>query len=307
MALDPAAAARLARLRLHTRLLVEGVLSGLHRSPHHGQSVEFSEHKEYTPGDDVRHIDWKAYGKFDRYYIKRFEQETNLRAYLVLDASASMAYGEPESKWEVATAMASALASLLAGQQDAVGLAVAQQGEVSVLPARSSPGYLNVIMEHLAEVRPSGPTDLGHLADALAEKVRRRSLIVLFSDLFDENPDGLRRLLVLRAQQNDLCFLHLLDRTELTFPFEDPTLFLSMEDTRRLEANPRELRKGYLDELRGFLGSVHRISRERDCDYQLVATDEPLESALVQFLSRRDRRGSGKSAAVVRAETPVPS
>jgi uncharacterized protein (DUF58 family) len=293
MALDPSAAARLARLRLRTRLLVEGVVSGLHRSPHHGQSVEFSEHKEYTPGDDVRHIDWKAYGKFDRYYIKRFEQETNLRAYLVVDGSASMGYGEPTSKWEVAATMAAALASLLAGQQDAVGLAIAQQGELVLLPPRSSPGHLNAFMERLAEVVPRGPTDLGLLADALAEKAKKRSLMVLFSDLFDTSPDGLRRLLVLRAQQNDLCLFHLLDRTELSFPFEDPTLFLSMEDDRRLEANPRELRRGYLDELNAFLGATLQICRERDCDYQRVVTDEPIESALVQFLSRRDRRGVG--------------
>jgi uncharacterized protein (DUF58 family) len=302
MALDPSAVARLARLRLRTQLLVEGVLSGLHRSPHHGQSVEFSEHKEYSPGDEVRHIDWKAYGKFDRYYIKRFEQETNLRAYLVLDASASMGYGEPESKWATATAMAGALASLLAGQQDAVGLAIAHGGDVSVVPARSSPGHLNAIMERLATIQPSGPTDLARLADALAEKTRRRALLLVFSDLFDENPDGLRRLLVLRAQQHDLCLFHLLDRTELAFPFDDPTLFLSMEDSRRLEANPRELRKGYLEELGRFLSTARRLSRERDCDYQLVATDEPLESALIAFLSRRDRRGGGDSVTAEKAD-----
>jgi len=296
MALDPAAAARLARLRFRTRLLVEGVVSGLHRSPHHGQSVEFSEHKEYTPGDDVRHIDWKAYGKFDRYYIKRFEQETNLRAYLILDASASMGYGESTTKWEVAATLASALASLLAGQQDAVGLGIAQRGGLVLLPPRSSPGHLNAFMERLSEVTPEGPTDLGALADALAEKTRRRSLIVLFSDLFDPNDEGLRRLLVLRAQSNDLCLFHVLDRTEMSFPFEDPTLFLSMEDDRRLEANARDLRSGYLEELNAFLSNVRDVTRDRDCDYQLVATDEPLETALVQFLSRRDRRGTGLPA-----------
>jgi uncharacterized protein (DUF58 family) len=302
MAQDASAYARLARLRLRTRVLVEGVLSGLHRSPHHGQSVEFSEHKEYTPGDDVRQIDWKAYGKFDRYYIKRFEHETNLRAYLVLDASASMGYGEPESKWSVAVAMASALASVLAGQQDAVGLAIAQRGDVSFVPARSTPGHLNALMERLAEVQPGGPTDLGNVANALAEKIRRRSLIVLFSDFFDDNPEGLRRLLVLRAQQNDVALFHLLDRTEVAFPFEDPTLFLSMEDDRRLEANPRELRKGYLEELAGFLEGTQRLSRERDCDYQLVATDESIEAALVQFLARRDRRGLGAATRGVTGE-----
>jgi uncharacterized protein (DUF58 family) len=225
-----------------------------------------------------------------------------LRAYLVLDASASMGYGEPESKWNVAAAMASALASVLAGQQDAVGLVIAQRGDVSFVPARSTPGHLNALMERLAEVQPSGPTDLGNVANALAEKIRRRSLIVLFSDFFDENSEGLRRLLVLRAQQNDVALFHLLDRTEIAFPFEDPTLFLSMEDDRRLEANPRELRKGYLEELSGFLEGTQRLSRERDCDYQLVATDESIEAALVQFLARRDRRGFGAAAGAVPAE-----
>jgi uncharacterized protein (DUF58 family) len=297
--LDPEAMSRIANLKLRARTVVEGVLSGLHKSPHHGQSVEFAEHKEYTPGDDVRHIDWKAFGKFDKYYIKRLEHETNLRAYLVIDASASMGYGSGAlSKLAYASTVAAALSVLLVRQQDAVGLCLAHGKDVEFLPPHSSATHASAIAELLTAAKPSGGTDLGAVAHAVAEKAHRRALILIFSDLFESGDvsdqgvgEGLRQLTQLRSLQNEVAVFHVLDPAELDFPFEDPTLFLSMEDDRRIETNPLQLRDGYLETFGQFLGDTRRLCQERDCDYELLRTDESLEQGLVRFLSRRDRHG----------------
>jgi uncharacterized protein (DUF58 family) len=294
--LTPDQIARLSHLHLRAEQVVEGVLSGLHRSPHHGQSVEFSEHKEYAAGDDIRHIDWKAYGKFDKYYLKRFEHETSLRAYLVLDASASMGYGSARSKLSQAATAAAALAVLLVRQQDAVGLCVAQGNSLEFVPPRSSAGHLGALMEVLARTTPAGPTHLGTIADRVAEKVQRRALILVLSDFFDPDPAGLRRVLRLRAMRHEVALFQVLDPAELTFPFEDPTLFLSLEDDRRLETQPLLLREGYLEEMNRFLTATRTLCEERDCDYELLRTDEALEAGLLRFLSRREKRGGTDTA-----------
>ena len=279
---------KLAGVKLRARAVVEGVLSGLHKSPHHGQSVEFAEHKEYAPGDELRHLDWKAYGKFDKYYIKRFEHETNLRAYMVLDGSASMAYGSgPLTKLDVAKALAGALSYLLVRQQDAAGLAMVSGQGFADVPPRSAAGHLTTLFDSLESLEAKGTTDLFGAADHLAEKVSRRSLIVVFSDLFDDRPEALRRILSLRARKNDVAVFHLVDPAELDFPFDDPTLFLSMEDERRVEVNPREIKESYLEEFGTFLTDVRRTCAEADVDYELVRTDEPLDAVLLRFLARR--------------------
>lgn len=283
--------AKLAGVKLRARAVVEGVLSGLHKSPHQGQSVEFAEHKEYAPGDELRHLDWKAFGKFDKYYIKRFEHETNLRAVMVVDGSASMAYGSgPLSKLEVAKTLAGALAYLLVRQQDAAGLAVATGQGFSDLPARSAAGHLTTLLEALEQLAPKGTTDLFGAAEHLAEKVTRRSLIVVFSDLFDDRPEALKRILQLRARKNDVAVFQLIDPAELEFPFDDPTLFLSMEDERKIEVNPREIRESYLEELGAFLTQTRSACAEADVDYELVRTDESLDAVLIRFLARRQGR-----------------
>ena len=294
MALAPEALARLTRLHLRTRVVVDGLLSGQHRSAHRGQSVEFAEHKEYSPGDEIRHIDWKAYGKFDRYYLKQYEQEANLRATLVVDASASMAYGDGGGKLELASVLAASLATVLTRQQDLVGLAVWRNDRLAFWPPHGSPGHLRMLVEQLAEATPAGGTRLGAMANELAEKVHRRSMIVILSDLFDSDPQGLGHLLSLRARGHDLVVLHLLDRTELDFPFEDPQLFLSMEDDRKLEVSPLELRRGYLQELGRFLADTERLCQDRDCDYQRIVSDASPEAALAELLGRRDRRGAAR-------------
>jgi uncharacterized protein (DUF58 family) len=289
--LDAETIAKLAGVKVRARAVMEGVLSGLHKSPHQGQSVEFAEHKEYAPGDELRHLDWKAYAKFDRFYVKRFEHETDLRAVLVVDASASMGYRTAAlSKLEVATTLAGALSYLLVRQQDAAGLSVVGGGAVRDIPPRSAAGHLMALLGALEGLEPQGGTDLHHAADHLAERLPRRAMVVVFSDLFDETPDALRRILQLRARKHDVAVFHILDPAELEFPFDDPTLFLSMEDERRLEVNAREIRQSYLEEVGAFLTQTRELCAEADVDYQLVRTDEPLDTALLGFLSKRQGR-----------------
>jgi uncharacterized protein (DUF58 family) len=290
--LDPAVLAKLGKLSLRVRAIAEGILTGLHRSPHHGQSVEFAEHKEYAPGDEIRHIDWKAYGKFDKYYVKRFEQETNLRAYLVVDASGSMGYrGRPEAmtKLEVASALAASLAYLLFRQQDAAGLVLVGDAVRGAIPPRASASHLAPLLEALEGARPEGETRLARAVDWIIERAPRRSSVLVFSDLMDRDEKVLRKIAQLRLRRHDVTVFHVLDPAELEFPFDDPTLFLSMEDDRQVEAHGRDVRKGYLDLVGRWLDEVRRTAAEPDVDYQLCRTDRPVDEVLLPFLARRER------------------
>jgi uncharacterized protein (DUF58 family) len=288
MLLDAATLSRIAGLKLRARAVVEGVLSGLHKSPNQGQSVEFAEHKEYAPGDELRHLDWKALAKVDRYYVKQFEQESQLTVYLVLDASASMRFaGAGMSKVEYGGLMAATLAHLLIRQQDAAGVALVAQGRFAEIPPRSTAGHLGAVLEALESATPHGLTDLALTADTLAEKLPRRSLVCVFSDFFDERQDALKRILALRSRKHDVAVFHLVDKAELEFSFDDPTLFLSMEDERRVEVNPREIKESYLEEFHRFLESTRDACRAADCDYERVRTDEPIDEVLLRFLGRR--------------------
>lgn len=290
--LDPAVLAKMGNLRLRVRAIAEGVLAGLHRSPHHGQSVEFAEHKEYSPGDDVRHLDWKAYARFDKYYVKRFEQETNLRAYLVVDASGSMGYrGRPEglTKLEVASALAASLAYLLFRQQDAAGLVLVGDEVRAAIPPRAAASHLGPLLEALEATTPAGETRLGAAVDWLVERAPRRSSVLVFSDLMDREDRVVRKIAQLGLRRHDVTVFHVLDPAELEFPFDDPTLFLSMEDGRQVEAHGRDVRKGYLELVGRWLEEVRRTAAEADVDYQLCRTDRPLDEVLVPFLARRER------------------
>ncbi|WP_242335544.1 DUF58 domain-containing protein [Anaeromyxobacter sp. SG66] len=290
--LDPAVLAKLGTLKLRVRAVTEGVLSGLHKSPHHGQSVEFAEHKEYAPGDEIRHIDWKAYGKFDKYYVKRFEQETNLRAYLVVDASGSMGYrGDPDrlSKLEYASALAASLGYLLVRQQDAAGLVLVQGHVAGAIPPRASASHLTPVVEALEAARPQGVTRLDAAVDWIIENAPRRSSVVVFSDLFDPDERIVKKLAQLGRRKHEVTIFHVLDPAELEFPFDDPTLFLSMEDARQVEAHGRDVRKGYLEVLGRWLEETKRTAAEADVDYALCRTDRPLDEVLVPFLARRER------------------
>ncbi|GAC1550924.1 MAG: DUF58 domain-containing protein [Myxococcales bacterium] len=306
MALDPQLLARLGPLQVRARKVMEGVLTGLHQSPQHGQSVEFAEHKEYAPGDEIRHIDWRAYAKLDRYYVKRFEMETNLRALLVVDASGSMGYGRGAlSKLAYASICAGALSVLLARQGDQVGLVIAgaappgtaerlPQGVRSFLPFAASPEHVQELLRRLEGAAATGRTDLSGALDFAAEKAGRRALVVVLSDLFDASEQSVPALKRLRGRRHDVLVLHTLDREELEFPFDDPTRFHSMEDDRRIDAQPRQIRESYLAELRRFLDETRRALGSADVEYELVATDLPPDRQLLKVLRRREDGGASR-------------
>jgi uncharacterized protein (DUF58 family) len=293
--LDPAVLAKLGGLKLRVRAITEGVLTGLHRSPHHGQSVEFAEHREYAPGDELRHLDWKAYGKFDRYYIKRYEQETNLRAHLVVDASGSMGFRGAEdrlTKLEYASALAASMAWLLVRQQDAVGLLVASDKVLRTIPPRAAASHVSNIVDALEQASPAGETRLGAALDWLVENSRRRAVVAIFSDLLDADPDLMKRIAQLAKRKHEVTLFHVLDPAELEFPYDDPTLFTSMEDGRAVEATGRDVRRGYLEELNRWLADVRRAAAEADVDYALCRTDAPLDEVLLPFIARRARHAA---------------
>jgi uncharacterized protein (DUF58 family) len=294
--LDPKALAKIGNLSLKARTVVEGALSGMHRSPHHGSSVEFAEHKEYTPGDELKHLDWKAYGKFDRYYVKRFEEETELTAYLLLDRSGSMGYvGKGISKLEYAAYLLGSLAYLLIRQQDRVGLVAFGGKELTYVPPRARSNHLPDLLGTIDAIVADGARGDGSVSKALARVSelagRRRSLVVVASDLFDPSPEVPKLLKRLRAQRHDVAVLQLLDRDELELPFEGVTLFESLEDDRRLLADPRAIRTAYLRELEDFLARLRATCTEGDVEHALVPTDQPVEQTLIDFLAARARTG----------------
>jgi len=292
--LDPALLARLGPLQVRARKVMEGVLTGLHKSRHHGQSVEFSEHKEYAPGDEIRHIDWRAFAKLDKYYVKRFEMETNLRALLVVDCSGSMAYGRGAmTKLQYAAVCAGALAYLLSRQGDQVGLCIAgdagiAEGVRDFLPFASSPTHVQVLLRMLEGAEGKGPTLLPAALDYAAEKAGRRALVVVLSDLFDATERSIPALKMLRSRRHDVLLLQTLDREELDFPFDDPTRFLSMEDDRQIEAQPRQIRESYLAELRRFLESTRKELARADVEVEQIATDSAPDRVLLKLLARRE-------------------
>jgi uncharacterized protein (DUF58 family) len=293
--LDPALLAKLATLKLRARAVTEGVLTGLHRSPHHGQSVEFAEHKEYTPGDEVRHIDWKAYAKFDKYYVKKFEQETNLRAWLVVDASGSMGFKGDDArltKLEVASTLAASLAYLLVRQQDAAGVVAVSDRVVRSVAPRAAASHLPAILETLSTLAPAGKTRLAAAVDHIVEHAPRRGQVIVFSDLFDADGEVLKDLAPLRRRKHEVTLFHLLDPAELEFPYDEEALFLSMEDAQQVEAHGRDVKKGYLEELHRWRDGLQREAAAADVEYVLCRTDRPLDEVLVPFLARRQGRAA---------------
>lgn len=254
--------------------------------------MEFSEHKEYAPGDELRHVDWKAWGKFDKYYVKRFEQETNLRAWLVVDASGSMGYRGAEgrlTKLGYACTLAGTLAHLMVRQQDAAGLAVFSGRVTNALTPRAEPSQVNAILETLEALTPGGETRIESAVEFLAERARRRSAVMVFSDLLDRDERMIRMVADLRRRRHEVTVFHLLDPAEIDFPFDDPTLFLSMEDARSVEARGRDVRRGYLELLGKWMDGLRRTCGESDVEYVLVRTDQPLDEVLIPFLARRER------------------
>ena len=289
--LDPKVLAKITRLDLQARLVVEGFISGMHRSPFHGFSVEFATHREYVPGDDIKHIDWKVHAKTDRYYIKQYEEETNLRATFVLDASESMHYGahrsDGMSKYQYASAAAASLAFLLLQQQDAAGLAVFDDELRSYLPASANPSQIKNIVHAMDIVEPKEKTSMEGICHSLAEKIPRRGMVCLVSDLFVDIEGVIRGLQHFRHYDHEVMVLHVMDQDELTFPFQGNTMFVGLEDTGRLTVQPRALRQGYLEAVERFCRDVKRRCIAAKIDYKLISTTDHLDAALLAFLAAR--------------------
>ena len=290
--LDPEALARFSRLEIIARLVVEGFISGRHRSPYKGFSAEFAEHRPYMPGDEIRHIDWRAYGKTDRYYIKEYEEETNLKAYLLVDASGSMAYkGETVSKFTYARNVAAALAYLMLHQQDAVGLMVFDTQVRHYIPPRAQPHHFNVLTEVLEGAEPGGETSLATIIHDLALQVRRRGLVILISDCFDRLEDLLPALRHLRHRKHEVVMLQVVAPEEMVFPFKRWTQFRCMEqDAYRRLVDPQRLRAQYLERFGQFNKALADGAGQMYIDYYQMPTHMPYDIALGQFLSQRASR-----------------
>jgi uncharacterized protein (DUF58 family) len=286
--LHPATIARISRLDLRAMHVVEGFISGMHRSPFFGHSVEFVQHREYVSGDDLRHLDWKVWSKTDRFYIKQYEEETNLRSTVVVDVSESMHYGRGAlNKYEYGCTIAACLGYLLLRQQDSVGLITFDSDVRQVVPARSQQTHINAITQGLHVSKPREKTDLEKILRRVAETVSSRGLIILVSDLLADREPLFRGLEMLCHRRHDVLLFHVLDDDEMTFPFAGTTRFEGMEELPQLLCDPRALRDGYLEALEEYLVEVRRGCARRGIDYALVRTGDYLDAVLSKFLHHR--------------------
>jgi uncharacterized protein (DUF58 family) len=289
--LEPAALARVKNLSLAARGVVEGFITGLHSSPYKGFSVEFAEHRKYSPGDNLRHLDWRILARTNRLYIKEYEEETNLRAHFLLDVSGSMGYGSGPgvTKLEYASYLAAVLAYLLLRQQDAVGLTVFDSDIRLDMPPRSSPRHFNDMMRQLERLRPGKITNVAGTLNRLAERFKRRCLIILISDLLDD-PQGIERALHhFRHRRHEVIVFQLLDKAELDFPFRDLTTFVDLETGERLQADPAYIREEYRRQITEFIDHYRQLCASCQIDYVRADTSVPYDFMLSQFLVKRAR------------------
>jgi uncharacterized protein (DUF58 family) len=292
---DPDTIARISDLTLRSRRLVEGAISGQHRSPFHGFNIEFAEYREYTPGDDLRRLDWRVFARSDRHYIKQYEEESNVRVTFVVDASASMNYrgSAALSKFDYAATLVVSLAMLLTRQQDPVGLVLFDEKANTVLPPNATQSQVMVMSGLLERCTPSRKTELGGLLRALTDQLRRRSLLVIVSDLFTDMEavyDGLNRL---RFLGHEVLVMQVLDRDELELPFSGPTVFHDIEGEEELFAEPWAFRRSYQQAMAEFLEGVRRECGSRGYDHVRFLTDETLAATLSVFLHSREESGRG--------------
>jgi len=300
--LDPAVLAKLKNLGLAARLVVEGLFSGQHRSPHRGFSVEFAEHREYTPGIDPRHLDWKVFAKRDKLYVKQYEEQTNLRCYLLLDASASMGYSYtgPMSKLEYCCYLAATLAYLMMIQHDAFGLIVYGDRVRLNIPPRQGRGHLRTVLEQLENVQARGKTDLSRTFHELAETMNRRALIVILSDLFGGDTASPHSLLDalghFRHKKHEVVVLHVLDQAELTFPFRDAGQIENIETGQTVASDADAIRNHYLQQLDAYLGEIRKGCLSRKISYSLTDTSQSFGAFLGTYLRRRQHQKAARTA-----------
>jgi uncharacterized protein (DUF58 family) len=295
MRFDPSELRKYGGLTMVARTLVEGFLSGVHKSPYKGFSVEFAEHRQYYPGDEIRHIDWRVYGKTDRYYIKEYEEETNLKAYLLVDASGSMAYSgkrNASSKFQYAQYVAASLAYLMLHQRDAVGLVTHDTRLRQLIPAKAAVKHLLRIIRVLEHTKPGGETELAPIWHDLAgHQFRRRGMVVILSDCFDDVERLVKALRHFRHKRHEVLLFHILAPEEIEFPFSRLTQFRNLElPADKLLVDPYRLRSEYLKNFEEFRTRLKEKCGHMKIDYHLIRTDEPVERALGIYLTRRQRQ-----------------
>ncbi len=310
--LDPVVIAKIARLALRIKSPARGLLTGIHKSVYYGSSIEFSEHKEYTPGDEIKFLDWKVYAKSDKYYVKKYEDETNLKCYIVLDMSASMKYsgpqfilpegdangtdkaddsknsdGRPQSKFDYAAQLAATLSYVLLSQQDSVGLLTFNESISKYIPPRSNMAHLHVILNELQNAKESGTTDLPHVLNELSEKIKGRGLVIIISDMLDEDESVLKNLKLFKSRKHDVIIFHLLHSDEVNMPFDRLTFFEGLESGAKELADPQLIRDEYMLQVEEFVNKFKMVSRENEIDYYFIDTDDSLDSVVTRFLFRR--------------------
>jgi len=292
--LDPRTLARISSLDLRARLIVEGLTSGMHRSPYQGISVEFAQHRPYVFGDDIRHVDWKQYAKTDKIYLKQYLEETNLHLICVVDASESMGFGTVKgedditwTKYDHATAIAASLSYMAIQQQDSAGLAIFDQALSRFFKPSNSPGQWKIITQELQQVPRWNKTNTGKILDQLAEKLTHRSLVVILSDFFDDLEGIKKGLRHLRYKKHEMMVFQVLDPAEIEFPFQDVTMFKGLEEMGELLTEPRSLREGYLEQLRQFTDDLQKMCRGMHIDFTRMSSGEPLHTTLSGFLATR--------------------
>lgn len=289
--LDPLTLAKVRSLELQARLLVEGYLSGMHKSPYHGFSVEFAQHREYVPGDDLKHLDWKVYSRTGRFYLKQYEAETNLVCWIMLDISESMNYGSgPVTKFDYACMATAALAYLVLQQADSVGFVTFDNQIRKFLRPSSQPSHLKEIVHIMNQGGHREKTRMAPLFHDLAERINRRALVFIVSDMFDDVPDLLNGMKHLRHKKHELVLWHILDPYELSFPFSQSTLFRGLEQYPELLTDPRSLRKSYLEQVEQFITELKHGCRDQNIDYEQITTDKLLSVALSSYLAHRLKR-----------------
>ena len=286
---QPDRVAKLKNLNLLARQAVEGFISGLHRSPHKGFSVEFSEHREYAAGDDIRHLDWVAFGRTDRYYIKQYEQETNLRAYILLDISNSMGYRyeSDTTKFVYGCFLSACLSYLMCRQQDMVGMIAFDEDVRFHLTPGSTPAHMDRIFTHLEQVSPGRKTAIGATFHKLAGTIPKRGLVIVISDLYDEPAEILKALQHFVFKRHQIIVFHLMDPAELSFPFRKICSFVDMETHERIQVDPRYIRDAYVAEVRAFVDHYRKECSDRNIEYVLTPTNTPYDLMLLNYLARR--------------------
>jgi uncharacterized protein (DUF58 family) len=284
--------AMLNSISMKAKLVVEGYIIGQHRSPYHGFSVEFSEHRSYEPGDEVKHIDWKLYGKTNRLYVKRYEEETNLRAHLILDTSKSMSYTSNKvSKLDYGSYLLAALSYLMISQQDAAGVVLFDEKIRSFIPPKSTPSHLNTLLNILDAPKPGNDTKIESVLHQMAERINKRGLVIIISDLLDEPKSVLTGLKHFRHRKQEVILFHILDRNELEFEFENRTKFVDMESGEEITTDPWHIKNDYKNLILDVQKYYRRNCRLNKIDYVPLYTDDSLDKGLSEYFNKRQRLG----------------